>query len=299
MCMVTLVVWCGCGRKPVGPRPEGPSAQAAHKHTGMGVCACAGTRLWCCGQWPANGVCGEVRCDRCSGPSMGNEGHVRAGEKGGLVGRREQPLCLCASAWQPPRTRDCMGKMCAVDPRSPSSLLGESKEVVENDAQRGVEDSAITCQGGGEEKGDIVDIKETKKHMSWARGRQFFLFLCFFFSSVFVQARFRGPKNLAPALEVPASQTNRGGKRRPGKACGQPGWDRFVHPRGPFALLWPALFPIAIFVTLSPGLKHHATTPTTQRTHHPHLVHCPFQPIPPAPCRWARRLSGPPKLTYL
>lgn len=44
--------------------------------------------------------------------------------------------------------------------------LGRSKEEVGNDARRGVEDSAVTCQGGGEEKGDIVDSRETKKHMS-------------------------------------------------------------------------------------------------------------------------------------
>ncbi|KAK1829085.1 hypothetical protein QBC39DRAFT_139102 [Podospora conica] len=43
------------------PRRRGPSAQApgCPLPANTGHTACAGTRLWCCGLWPAVGVCGQ------------------------------------------------------------------------------------------------------------------------------------------------------------------------------------------------------------------------------------------------
>lgn len=65
------------------------------------------------------------------------------------------------------------------------------------------------------------------------------------------------------------------------------------------ALLWssPALFSIAILSPCPPPSTGPRNAPhQPQRTNH--LVHCSIPANPPAPCPWAKRLSGPPKLTY-
>lgn len=119
------------------------------------------------------------------------------------------------------------------------------------------------------------------------RERPFFSSSLFLF--LFVQARFRGPIKFRPKTPS-ASLPNKGKDSLQGPPTAWLGSVR----TSPWPFYGPALFSIHRYlVSLSTSKHPQRTTPTTAPHTPPRALFIPANP--PAPCRWAKRLSGPPK----
>lgn len=128
-----------------------------------------------------------------------------------------------------------------------------------------------------------------EKQKSTCRERRERPFFSSLFLFLFVQARFRGPIKFRPKTPS-ASLPNQGKDSLQGPPTAWLGSVR----TSPWPFYGPALFSIHRYlVSLSTSKHPQRTTPTTAPHTPPRALFIPANP--PAPCRWAKRLSGPPK----
>lgn len=194
-----------------------------------------------------------------------------------------------SDAWQPPKTHEshnCLGKMCAVNPRCSASSLPWAKQ------GRGGKRCTTTCArqchpslARAEEMRRRATWLTVKKPKSTCRERVGGHFSSCLFLFLFIRARFRGPIKSRPKTPSASLPNKREREKPPCKARGRPGWDRFVHPRGPFMVQSSPFFH-RYLVPLSPC----PPPSTTQRTTPTTAPHTPSRALfipanPPAPCR--------------